>query len=416
MRFNVVLMVLDTLREDYSYGLRKLEDSGFVKYENAIAPSNWTIPSHTSMFTGRLPSSHGIHESLNTYFENSEKLRPANLIVEKHGILGELADRGYLTYSLTANPLVSPLFGFPFGHCDIFDETGSITGVRTYFKEAGGSWPRASQRMIRDRKTRLLIRHIYKSVQGRAPRLLMRTPLEKGSKQIMHSVETWKVHEPFMLFLNLMEAHQPYSWNDAGPGIESVYCYLTGKPYRHNYNWLQKYRRHADLAISRSLDIIMSMKRLPRNTLFIVTSDHGQLLGEMGKYDHGYFLDDALLRVPLYIKYPEGVQPFRQCEGQVSLCEIPLVIESALYGARIELGSKCAIAESFGPPWHVLKYAANEGERKALESAYRRKLKIYTRSGSFVLDPGAGLIEDRQKGVTDKDIAAFLQSSSGKLL
>jgi hypothetical protein len=189
---------------------------------------------------------------------------------------------------------------------------------------------------------------------------------------------------------------------------------LTGKPYRHDWKWLEKYRRHADLATSRALDIMMLTRRLPRNTLYIVTSDHGQLLGEMGKYGHGYFLDDASLKVPLYIKYPEGMRPFRQREGQLSICEIPLVIESALYGTKIELGSKCVMAESFGPPWDVLKYATNESERKLLRSAFRRKLKIYTQSGSFTLDPRAGLIEDKQMGVTDKDIASCLQVSSSR--
>lgn len=267
--------------------------------------------------------------------------------------------------------------------------------------------------MMRDKKTGVLMRRTYKVIRTKLPRTpLMRTPLEKGSKHIMRSIETWRIHEPFMLFLNLMEAHQPYSWNDRLPGPESIYCYLTGKPYLHDFHWPQKYRRAADLVIRRALDIVVSMKRFPKNTLYIVTSDHGQELGEMGKYDHGYFLDDALLKVPLYIKYPEDMRPFRQREGQLSLCEIPLIIESALYGTKVELGSKCVVAESFGPPWDILEYAADESERKILESAYRRRLKIYTDSGSFTLDPGAGLIEDRQKGVTDKDIATCLQASS----
>jgi len=406
-------MVLDTLREDYSSGLRKLEDFGFVAYENAIAASNWTIPSHASMFTGRLPSSHGIHESRNTYADfTSVKLRPANLIVQQDGILGRLADLGYATYSVTANPYVTPLFGFPFSYCNVFDEDGLVSEVRRYLDRSSGNWPRALRNMIWDRKTWLLAHRVYKKLKEKMPRLLMRTPLEKGSEHIIHFVESWKVQEPFMLFLNLMEAHQPYSWNDKRPGVESTYCYLVGKPYPHDLNWRQKYQRHADLVTSRAIDITASMGRLPRNTLCIVTSDHGQLLGEMGKYDHGYFLDDALLKVPLYIRYPEGMQPFRQREGRLSLCEIPLVIESALYGTKIELGSKCVMAESFGPPWEVLEYAANESERRVLEDAYRHKLKAYTDNGSFALDPRSGVIEDRQKGVTDKDIATCLQASS----
>ncbi len=410
MRFNVVFMVLDTLREDYASGLGKLEGMGFVKYENAIAPSNWTIPSHVSMFTGRLPSSHGMHEDRDTHASNFGKLSAANLAVERKGVLGELRDRGYAVQAFTANPLVSPVFGFPFPECDVFDEAGEVTEVRRYVRKAGGNWPRGAMKMVRDGKTGALVRRTYKAVKRRAPRLLDRSPLEKGSRYIIDSLESWKVREPFMLFINVMEAHQPYSWNDGKPGAEATYCYLTGKPYRLKLDWGSKYRKHAELATSRAVDIAESAARLPKNTLFVVTSDHGQLLGDQGKYDHGYFLDDALLRVPLYVKYPEGVKPFSQREGHVSTSEIPFLIESVLYGARAELGSACVAAESFGPQWPVMDFAKDDGERRALAPAYRHKVKIYTHGGDFTLDASTGAIEDRKDGVTDKDVAACLKS------
>jgi arylsulfatase A-like enzyme len=39
------------------------------------------------------------------------------------------------------------------------------------------------------------------------------------------------------------------------------------------------------------------------DSLVIVTSDHGELLGD-GGLGHGYFLRDGLLRVPLWVKWP----------------------------------------------------------------------------------------------------------------
>ena len=44
-----------------------------------------------------------------------------------------------------------------------------------------------------------------------------------------------------------------------------------------------------------------------KNAIWIITSDHGQLLGEHGRIYHGTFLDDELLRIPLLIKYPKHV-------------------------------------------------------------------------------------------------------------
>jgi len=43
---NIIVIVLDTLREDHAQGQDKLVDYGFVKYQNAIAPAPWTLPSH----------------------------------------------------------------------------------------------------------------------------------------------------------------------------------------------------------------------------------------------------------------------------------------------------------------------------------------------------------------------------------
>ncbi len=409
MRSNVVLLVLDTLREDHAQGLRKLEDIGFTRYENAISASNWTVPSHASIFTGRLPSSHGIHESLNVYADNPAKLTSANLSVQERGILGKLARSGYQTASLTANPLVSTLFGFPFGRCDIFDEVGPVDEMNRYLKQSGGSWLRASIRMVRDMKAGTLLRRVYQHARAKAPRALYRNPREKGSKHIIAALESWKPQEPFLLYVNLMEAHQPYSWNDRSPGSESTYCYLTGKKFLRDFGWPPKYRRLADLAVARGLEVVDRLQRSSKDTLFIVTSDHGQLLGESGRYDHGYFLDDALLRVPLYVRYPEGMQPLRQRGTYVSTCEIPLIVESTLYDARAELGSQWAEAESYGPPWNVLKYAQNEQERGVLESAYRRRVKVYGQQGSFILEPRTGAIEEMQDGATDEEVAGYLK-------
>ena len=48
-------------------------------------------------------------------------------------------------------------------------------------------------------------------------------------------------------------------------------------------------------------------------TLVIVTSDHGEALGEHGEDVHGYFVYEATLRVPLVIRGP-GVKPGTRLE------------------------------------------------------------------------------------------------------
>ena len=69
---NIVIIFLDTLREDHAQDLDRLLDYGFVKYQNAIAPATWTLPSHVSMFTGLYPTEHGIHEKRRYLPQNSQ--------------------------------------------------------------------------------------------------------------------------------------------------------------------------------------------------------------------------------------------------------------------------------------------------------------------------------------------------------
>jgi glucan phosphoethanolaminetransferase (alkaline phosphatase superfamily) len=102
---NVIWIVLDTVRADhmsvYGYNrdttpnLRKLSEQATV-YLNAIAPSDFTLPSHASMLTGLYPSQHGAH-----YFPDSPSGRP---LAEGFRTLPEiLASKGYSTICVAAN-------------------------------------------------------------------------------------------------------------------------------------------------------------------------------------------------------------------------------------------------------------------------------------------------------------------------
>lgn len=68
-RPNVIVVVVDTLRADHlsCYGYHRAtspEIDGIaqrgVLFENAIAPSSWSLPSHASLLTGRYPHDHGL--------------------------------------------------------------------------------------------------------------------------------------------------------------------------------------------------------------------------------------------------------------------------------------------------------------------------------------------------------------------
>ena len=90
---NVVLISIDTLRADHvsclgyhrktTPALDALASEGVV-FENAITPAPWTLPAHTSLFTGLLPCQHGVqnyHQRLaDEALTLAERLREASFL------------------------------------------------------------------------------------------------------------------------------------------------------------------------------------------------------------------------------------------------------------------------------------------------------------------------------------------------
>ena len=106
---NVILIVIDTLRKDYAKYLEvELEKLGFLSYEKAIAPASWTVPSHASIFTGFYPINHGVHVTRDKKLR-SFRIKPHLYMFMLQNILKNM---GYKNYLFTANPLVTPFFGY----------------------------------------------------------------------------------------------------------------------------------------------------------------------------------------------------------------------------------------------------------------------------------------------------------------
>lgn len=65
------------------------------------------------------------------------------------------------------------------------------------------------------------------------------------------------------------------------------------------------------------------------NTVVILTSDHGELLGEKHMLDHQFSLHGALTKVPLVIRFPDRFEPGREPRPVSTLDLYPTVLELA---------------------------------------------------------------------------------------
>jgi arylsulfatase A-like enzyme len=397
---NIIILVIDTLREDYSSGLEALRELGFVKYENAIAPAPWTLPSHVSLITGLYPSQHGIHEAYGVYADRElMELSTQRLSVLNHGIIGELMDEGYSIYVTSANPFISPLYGFTkftenlitgytYILCGSYEECREYDRLSSMVKDDG--YVSTTLKLIREKNLNLLSKAFKFYVKARfiklAAGLGIYGTMEKGSRIIMDFLSKKKLSEPFFLFINIMEAHGPYVPKDLD-GQVSFNAFFNavfmGKlDNRVVRIWQGNYPRHATYATKRAVEMVKALRSYLDDSLIIITSDHGELLGDGGIY-HGYFLKDGLLKVPLWVKWPSWVKLPRQVGPFISLVQVPSIIRAIANNEEPRVGVNVAIAESFGStlPSTLSKWYS-ELPSETLIRVFAHRVRVYMRHGA----------------------------------
>ena len=149
---------------------------------------------------------------------------------------------------------------------------------------------------------------------------------------------------PFFAFLNFFDAHQQYVL-PAGTRRRFVNYSLTTEENRIMYDlWpildkMRLPRPYIDVArdsyddclsyIDEQLGLLFdALQRhgVLNRTLVIVTSDHGEGLGDHDLFDHGLSLYRTEIRVPLVIRPPSALNPSSVVEETVSLRDLPATI------------------------------------------------------------------------------------------
>jgi glucan phosphoethanolaminetransferase (alkaline phosphatase superfamily) len=129
---------------------------------------------------------------------------------------------------------------------------------------------------------------------------------------------------PTMFQFHLMSVHVLAKHDDSG-GFQPARGYLPtsaediGAPGRRDDSAINFYDNgvvKADATIAQLLDILRDKGYL-RNTLVVITADHGESLGEHGLYGHGNSVREEVLRIPLLlVSYGYGssarIDPHRQ--------------------------------------------------------------------------------------------------------
>ncbi len=298
---NVVLIVVDTLRADhlgfYGYDrptspeLDKWASRGLV-FEQALAPSPWTLPTFGSILTGLLPIQHGA----GARYQSEKKWRRSPMSREVVTLPEILRQQGFATGAIVNNPFLREHFGAARGF-DVYDyEKGRQADTVVDLAQA---WIAARQ----DRPFFLMVHLIDphlpydapESVAGKFGEVSSPSLTTRGRKSIVEALS------------DLTDADR-----------EAI-----GIRYDEEVAFV-------DRELGRLLAFLEEQSLLKR-TLVVLTSDHGEELFDHGGFEHGHSMFQELLRVPLVLWGP-GIEAGRQAMP-VSLHDLTPTIVAAVGGA-----------------------------------------------------------------------------------
>ena len=333
-RPNVLLITLDTTRADrlgcYGYArptspnLDRLAAESML-HTRALATSSWTLPSHASLFTGKLTLSHGAQYdpegplNLGAVISGPSEWRQyrARPLLEAERTLAEiLRDAGYTTAAVVAGPWLKRPFGLAQGF-DYYDDDQ----IEASDGRRAGSVTAAALRFFERRK----------------------------------------LDAPFFLFLNYYDPHGPYDAPEpfGHAFLDKAMVLSDGIPKGEE---LQARYDAEILYMDDAIGQLLSRLRetgLFESTLMVVTSDHGELLGEHGRLGHGETLTEQELRIPLLVKRPgrESLRGKSPAPAQLTdvlptvLSELGLPLPAGIQGGALPKPGHPVVAEVYPLPW-----------------------------------------------------------------
>ncbi len=152
------------------------------------------------------------------------------------------------------------------------------------------------------------------------------------TKKCLQLIKKFDNDKPYFLYIHFMDTHSPYK-------IELPDNLLTNDPISNRIKIYDLEIAFVDSQIKK----IFNYLNWSKNTLIIITADHGEEFFEHGKIGHGYSLYKEVLNIPLIIYYPNIIPKNEKYYANVSNIDIfPTIINilnlkptNAIYGKSL---------------------------------------------------------------------------------
>ena len=246
---NIIVITIDTLRWDYVsiYGQGYAQTPKLdrlaeegILFKSCVAQIPLTLPSHTTILSGTYPLYHHVID--NSGIQVPNQLQLISEILRNHGFSTSAFIGSYVLHR----------------------KTGMNQGFEYY----------ADEFEVKDK-------------------IFSPESLQKSSDEVLAEAKEWLTKNKknkFFTWIHLFDPHSPYT---------------PPSPYKERYP-SNPYRGEVEYVDNQLGQFIVFLKNegLYDQTLIIVTSDHGEGLGDHGEKEHGFFLYESTVRVPLILRAP----------------------------------------------------------------------------------------------------------------
>lgn len=332
--------------------LEKLAEEATV-YEQARSPGTWSLPSHTSIFTGYHVVEHGITRT-------RHQLEPGHTVFE------ELRDEhGYATGVFSENTWITDM---PVGLQHAFETIegarnlpypGALDPTNFVLAEGQGEYIAYLKRCLaHDHPFQSMANGVFSKLSWDYPRLLPdRFKSSTPARVYGDLFLDWQAErdKPWAACVNFMDAHLPYLPDDehdrwGGSRLRRLQNGMDDQVWEFNGGRRPWWQRKAleglydgtvhqiDTEVERVVEQLRDRGVL-EDTLVIVTSDHGEGFGEPSRIRpnarvaaHGAGIHEVLCHVPLVVRRPGGES--ERVAEPASLTAFPDVVRAALRGTR----------------------------------------------------------------------------------
>ncbi len=381
---SVAVVVLDTVRYDsFTDAFEWLEGKRFSR---AYSSSHWTVPAHASLFTGEYASNVGVHG------------RSPTLDCERQTLAEAFQDAGYRTRAFNANTQLTQYEGWERGF-DEFVGKANLGRTDEAIFDWGGHIDETSPGLRRHLSG---IARCFGTDVATVRSLLygyelFRTePYRGGAAAVARRLRATEFGRSEFLFVNLMDAHTPYY---PPPGSDDPATVVVADAlsetavdgerlraaYKESVTRLSQYYREIYAELSEAFEYVITL------------SDHGELLGEHGLWNHSISLHPELVRVPLVIDGPD-IEPGR-CHEVVDILDVHQTV-AALAGVSVdslgrnllgELEPTEHLIESHGLlPFHEGQLERNDVSRNCFERWQQPLYGFVTPDGTYCYEPEPG--------------------------